>query len=49
MLSHGALTRFASRPAEREATYNKIVDFYTDKPYTSPIDRAGEMAAQSSW
>jgi hypothetical protein len=30
-----------------EQTFNKIVDFYTDTPHKSPIDRAGEMAAQS--
>lgn len=29
-----------------EAMYNKIVDFYADKPYASPIDRAGELFAQ---
>lgn len=29
-----------------EATFNKIVDTYTDKPYESPIDRAGELWAQ---
>jgi len=29
-----------------EETFNKIVDLYTDQPYKSPIDRAGELAAQ---
>lgn len=31
-----------------EATFNKIVDSYTDSPQKSPIDRAGELAAQDN-
>jgi hypothetical protein len=26
--------------------FNRIVDFYTDPAYLSPIDRAGELFAQ---
>lgn len=31
-----------------EATFNKIVDSYTDSPQKSPVDRAGELSAQDS-
>lgn len=36
----------AAAAKKAEAMYNKIVDFYADHPYVSPIDRAGELFAQ---